>query len=124
MDGLDASSTYLISELCFQTRAKIVMCSNSRLKYSRHEIQPFLGVLKYYLFSGIDALEWRTDADGPSRGHQIRRWLCDRADIESYIIIDDSPKDLEHSSNKLVKVKNEAGFRAPQFDEAYLMLTT
>lgn len=72
-----------------------------------------LGRLGFLLYKD----DWRTDSLGPKRGHEIDRWLTDRAGIDNYLIIDDLPRDhfLDSQHAHLMTTLNEAGFKDEHF---------
>jgi 3-deoxy-D-manno-octulosonate 8-phosphate phosphatase KdsC-like HAD superfamily phosphatase len=63
-----------------------------------------------------------TDTFGPSRGDEIKRWLDNHEDIESYVIIDDSIDMLDEQLEHLVQTDTYYGITDREVHLAGLIL--
>lgn len=76
-----------INEVAGYTRAKIVVTSTWRVKYSLEELR------QIFRDNGISAeIVGKTDI-GLNRGEEIEQYISDN-EIESYVVIDDQVKDI------------------------------
>jgi hypothetical protein len=54
--------------------------------------------------------DWRTDADRPTRGHEIHRWVTNHGD-PLYAVVYDRPQVLDHQYERLVETTYYAGLQ-------------
>ena len=94
-----------INEVAGYTRAKIVVTSTWRVKYSLEELR------QIFRDNGISAeIVGKTDI-GLNRGEEIEQYISDN-EIESYVVIDDQVKDiLKHiPKERVIKADPLIGF--------------
>lgn len=60
---------------------------------------------------------------GKSRGAEIKAWLAECAEIESFVILDDD-SDMDDLSDRLVKTKTDEGLLATHILEIIKILDT
>ena len=94
-----------INEVAGYTRAKIVVTSTWRVKYSLEELR------QIFRDNGISAeIVGKTDI-GLNRGEEIEQYISEN-EIESYVVIDDQVKDiLKHiPKERVIKANPLIGF--------------
>jgi len=61
-------------------------------------------------YYGESPLIDRTDRSGPTRGHEIQRWLDDHPEVTDYLILDDDNDMLESQQDRFINVDHRVGF--------------
>lgn len=89
----------LLEEMIVHTGAKIVISSAWREMYSLKEIYDMFVVRGFTLpittiIGKTDIVEDRGNSDYPRhRNNNIKKWLAKRDDVESFVILDDLPRE-------------------------------
>jgi hypothetical protein len=109
---LDPVAVKLIQRLIEETDAKVVVSSTWRI----------LSEIKDFDFLELPIIDF-TPNKFQYRGDEIKEWLDNHPDTESYVIIDDDSDMLEEQKPNFVHVDREYGFSWNDFCEAYLILT-
>lgn len=61
---------------------------------------------------------WRTDRDGPSRGHEVERWLKQHPHVSDYLIFDDGPDFLPEQLPRHIRPQPYNGLTFENFLQA------
>lgn len=128
----------LLNNLIEQTGAKIVISSSWRIgskdvkefldkNFSKctFRLDNFKDATNHECIENIfynDNIIDLTDTFGPSRGDEIKRWLDNHEDIESYVIIDDSIDMLDEQLEHLVQTDTYYGITDREVHLACLIL--
>lgn len=118
---LDPVSVGLLSRICKETDALVVVSSSWRIgrtvKQLQHELQN-LGAYKL-----AERFVGKTgDGHNGHRGRQIRQWIEDNVHTGRYVIVDDDSDILPEQAPFFVHTSWEDGFRARHYQEAMKIL--
>ena len=106
--NLDASKIALVEDIIKATDAKIVVSSswsvgcNTGEEFKNRDLPNLKGMFE-------DAIYDVTDHCGSLRGDEIKRWLENHNDIESYVIIDDDSDILEEQLFNFIQTDTYEG---------------
>lgn len=116
-DGiLNPDSMKLLSDLVYQTGAKIILSSSWRRCPELR--QKLLETMKLYGLSILDDTPYM----GSIRGEDIREWLKNHSGISSYIILDDDDDMLPNQKKFLVRTDFNKGFNYESYLKALKIL--
>lgn len=100
--AIDMGAVARLDDICTRCAAEVVVSSMWRIDRDVPALLRMMG------FRGAIHLDWRTDADGPTRGDEVTRWL-DAHDYPAYVVLDDKPEELNAHSGRLVLTDNWSG---------------
>jgi len=100
--AIDSVAMRHLNDLCARSGADVVVSSMWRIDRDVRAIFVRRG------FTGRFHEDWRTDADGPLRSDEIRRWLVDH-DNPTHVVIDDQLQQLLEIAHRVVLTNNYCG---------------
>jgi hypothetical protein len=103
--AIDIRTVAHLNDLCQASGAIVVVSSSWRIT---SDVRAFLRTAGY---KGEFHIEWRTDADGPTRGQEIGRWLLANSN-PPFVVLDDWLSGLEDYTTKLVLTDGYCGLTA------------
>ena len=104
-----------LNDLCAHTNATVVVSSMWRIARDVPAIFAQRG------FTGRFHEDWRTDADGPLRSDEIRRWLVEH-DNPIHVVIDDQLQQLLEIVHQVVLTNNYCGLTGDDVTRAMQVL--
>lgn len=109
---IDAFRLLYLKEIIARTEAKLVLCSSLRHFFIREDNEVLPTTLKgkklYDTLLKYDIhLYDVTPISNDSRENQIKEWLSNNEDIESFIIIDDNPLEFDEYLDRLIQTSKE-----------------
>jgi hypothetical protein len=113
--AIDGNTVASLNRLCIQSGAAVVITSMWRLD------RDVPAILRTVGFTGTIHESWRTDADGPTRGDEIRRWLEANGN-PVHVVIDDKASELADFRERLVLTDNYSGLSRLDVDRAIHLL--
>jgi hypothetical protein len=113
--AIDPAAMQHLNDLCTRTGAEVVVSSMWLIDRDVRTIFAQRG------FTGQFHHDWRTDADGPMRSHEIRRWLADHGN-PNHVVIDDQLQQLLEIAHQVVLTNNYCGLTAADVTRAVQLL--
>lgn len=118
-DHLSCYTVRLLNDIIKETGAKVVISSTWRLGFSPQEMQI---ILEYYGFKGEVIANTPNLWEG-KRGDEIRLWINESDDVESFVIIDDD-SDMCELIGHLVKTDGNYGIQYKDMKKAIEILNS
>ena len=120
VEEVDASAVANLNEIIAQTGAKVVISSSWRLAFDMAHIE---GVLRKAGFKGMIISKTPRRTTYPARrGNEIKQWLEERDNIESYVIVDDDGDMLEEQKSNFVQTSFLYGLKKEHVERAVSIL--
>jgi hypothetical protein len=106
----------LLNDLCASSGCAIVVSSTWRLDRDVPAILASIGFARSFV------ADWRTDADGPTRGDEVWRWL-DRHGNPRWAAVDDKPDFHPHQLYRVVLTDPYDGLKPEHCDRLAALLS-
>lgn len=112
---LDPVAVKLVQRLVEETDAKIVISSSWRILAK--------GGIKDFDFLELPIIDFTPDIPGRRiRGDEIKKWLDEHPEVESYVILDDDSDMLEEQVDNFVHTDADIGLDWEDYCKAYEIL--
>ena len=110
-EHIDPARVELLNQIIARTQAVCVLSSSWRILIKPHELEE---VMVGMGFRGkiID----RTGSCG-GRGKEVRDWLLEHPEVESFVILDDDSQDMDPLKDALVRTTWERGLEQEHVEE-------
>lgn len=106
----------LMSRLCVEADAKVVVSSAWRIGSSVESLQSVLR--RWGGWEIATRVISTTPVGGNQRGEQIERWLAEHPGNDNYVIVDDDDDMLDTQQDRFVQVRHRDGFTVPDYLKA------